>query len=381
MKKLAIVILNWNGADMMRQYLPSVLENSVGDVIVADNASTDGSVRMLLKEFPQVPVVVLEQNFGFAEGYDRALAQLDDYEYFLLLNSDVEIRQKEWDRPLIEYMDGHPECAACQPKLLKLQTQTLPSPSLEGGGSVSANDDTNEQGNHSLPAGRVRGGSAGCSLFEYAGAAGGYLDKYGYPFCRGRVFDTIEPDEGQYDDIAPLLWGTGAALMVRASDWQASGGLDSRFFAHMEEIDLCWRLRTMGRDIVCIPSSTAYHLGGATLNQGNPRKTFLNFRNNLLMLYKNLPDHELKQVMRVRRLLDYLAALQFLLKGDTKNFSAVFKARRAFAKMRPDFEKDRRHIQQLRQNERVPERVNFSLLWQYYVKGKKKFSELTVDSL
>ena len=167
MKKLAIVILNWNGADMMRQYLPSVLENSVGDVIVADNASTDGSVRMLLKEFPQVPVVVLEQNFGFAEGYDRALAQLDDYEYFLLLNSDVEIRQKEWDRPLIEYMDGHPECAACQPKLLKLQTQTLPSPSLEGGGSVSANDDTNEQGNHSLPVGRVRGGSEGSAAWTH----------------------------------------------------------------------------------------------------------------------------------------------------------------------------------------------------------------------
>ena len=193
--------------------------------------------------------------------------------------------------------------------------------------------------------------------------------------------DTVEKDEGQYDDIVPLLWGTGAALMVRASDWRESGGLDARFFAHMEEIDLCWRLRTMGKSIVCISESKAYHLGGATLNQGNPRKTFLNFRNNLLMLYKNLPDAELKSVMRTRRFLDYLAALQFLLKGDTKNFSAVFKARHAFYDLLPDFEKDRRHIQQLRKNERVPERVNFSLLWQYYVKGKKKFSELTVDSL
>ena len=342
MKKLAIVILNWNGAKMLRRYLPTVLENSVGDVIVADNASTDGSVSMLLQEFPQVQNIVLEQNFGFADGYNRALAQLSGYEYYLLLNSDVEIRQKDWNVPMIQYMDTHPECAACQPKLLALREKN---------------------------AQRV-------GWFEYAGAAGGYLDKYGYPFCRGRVFSTVEPDEGQYDDIVPLLWGTGAALMVRASDWQASGGLDSRFFAHMEEIDLCWRLRTMGRDIVCIPSSTAYHLGGATLNQGNPRKTFLNFRNNLLMLYKNLPDHELKQVMRVRRLLDYLAALQFLLKGDTKNFAAVFKARRAFAKMRPDFEKDRRHIQQLRKNERVPQRVEFSLLWQYYVKGKKTFKKL-----
>ena len=347
MKKLAIVILNWNGADMMRQYLPTVLKNSVGDVIVADNASTDGSVQMLQQEFPEVPVIVLEENFGFAEGY-----QLPDYEYYLLLNSDVEIRQKEWDAPLLKYMDAHPNCAACQPKLLSLRQPSTVNCQLST-----------------------------VNWFEYAGAAGGFLDKYGYPFCRGRVFDTIEPDEGQYDDIVPLLWGTGAALMVRASDWRESGGLDARFFAHMEEIDLCWRLRTMGKSIVCISESKAYHLGGATLNQGNPRKTFLNFRNNLLMLYKNLPDAELKSVMRTRRFLDYLAALQFLLKGDTKNFSAVFKARRAFAKMRPDFEKDRRHIQQLRKNERVPERVNFSLLWQYYVKGKKKFSELTVDSL
>ena len=342
MNRLAIVILNWNGVEMMRQYLPTVLKNSVGNVIVADNASTDGSVEMLLKEFPDVPLVVLEQNFGFAEGYNRALAQLPDYEYYLLLNSDVEIRQKEWDAPMIQYMDEHPECAACQPKLLALREKN---------------------------AQRV-------GWFEYAGAAGGYLDKYGYPFCRGRVLNTVEKDEGQYDETVPLLWGTGAALMVRAADWRESGGLDSRFFAHMEEIDLCWRLRTMGKNIVCIAQSQAYHLGGATLNQGNPRKTFLNFRNNLLMLYKNLPDKELKSVMRVRCFLDYLAAFQFLLKGDTKNCAAVFKARRAFANMRPDFDKDRRHIQQLRKNERVPERVDFLLLWQYYVKRKKTFMEL-----
>ena len=337
MNRLAIVILNWNGAKMMRQYLPSLIANSVGEVIVADNASTDGSVRMLLDEFPEVPVVVLEQNFGFAEGYNRALSQLPDYEYYLLLNSDVEVRQKDWDAPLVKYMDGHPECAACQPKLLSLREP---------------------------------------EMFEYAGAAGGYLDKYGYPFCRGRVMDTVERDEGQYDEVVPLLWGTGAALLVRASDWRESGGLDGRFFAHMEEIDLCWRLRTMGKSIVCIAESRAYHLGGATLNQGNPRKTFLNFRNNLLMLYKNLPDCELKSVMRVRCFLDYLAAFQFLVKGSYRNCTAIFKARRAFAEMRPDFEKDRRHIQQIRKNERVPERVDFSLLWQYYVKGQKTFRAL-----
>lgn len=337
MKKLAIVILNWNGIDMMRKYLPTVVENSVGEVVVADNASTDGSVRMLLNEFPDVPVVVLEQNFGFAEGYNRALEQLPDYEYYLLLNSDVEIRQKDWDRPLIEYMDAHSDCAACQPKLRSLREP---------------------------------------EMFEYAGAAGGFLDQYGYPFCRGRMMSTVEKDTGQYDEVADLLWGTGAALMVRAADWQASGGLDGRFFAHMEEIDLCWRLRTMGKRVVCVPQSTAYHLGGATLSQGNPRKTFLNFRNNLLMLYKNLPNGELNGVMRMRRFLDYLAALQFMLKGDMKNCAAVLKARRAFSKMRPDFEKDRRRIQQLRRNERVPERVEFSLLWQYYVKGRKTFSAL-----
>ncbi|MEE0520937.1 MAG: glycosyltransferase family 2 protein [Bacteroidaceae bacterium] len=337
MRKLAIVILNWNGAKMLRQYLPTVLENSVGDVIVADNASIDGSVSMLLTEFPQVRNIILEQNFGFAEGYNRALAQLSGYEYFLLLNSDVEIRQQRWDEPMIRYMDAHPECAACQPKLLSL---------LEP------------------------------DCFEYAGGAGGYMDKYGYPFCRGRVLGTIERDEGQYDDIIPLMWATGAALMVRASDWRESGGLDARFFAHMEEIDLCWRLRTMGKSIVCVSDSVAYHLGGATLNQGNPRKTFLNFRNNLLMLYKNLPDDELKHVMRVRTVLDFIAAIQFLVKLDFQNFMAVFRARKEFGEIKNDYDRDRRHVQQLRVNERVPQRMEFLLLWEYYAKGKHTFKEL-----
>lgn len=337
MRKLAIVILNWNGAKMLRQYLPTVLENSVGDVIVADNASIDGSVSMLLTEFPQVRNIILEQNFGFAEGYNRALAQLSGYEYFLLLNSDVEIRQQRWDEPMIRYMDAHPECAACQPKLLSL---------LEP------------------------------DCFEYAGGAGGYMDKYGYPFCRGRVLGTIERDEGQYDDIIPLMWATGAALMVRASDWRESGGLDARFFAHMEEIDLCWRIRTMGKSIVCVSDSVAYHLGGATLNQGNPRKTFLNFRNNLLMLYKNLPDDELKHVMRVRTVLDFIAAIQFLVKLDFQNFMAVFRARKEFGEIKDDYDRDRRHVQQLRVNERVPQRMEFLLLWEYYAKGKHTFKEL-----
>ena len=368
MKKLAIVILNWNGAEMMRQYLPSVLANSVGDVIVADNASSDGSVPMLMKEFPDVPLIKFNQNYGFAGGYNKAFAQLPDYEYYLLLNSDVEIRQKDWDAPMLKYMDEHSDCAACQPKLLalcpphtvKCQMSTLNSQLSTLNSQLST----------------VNSQLSTLNYYEYAGAAGGFLDKYGYPFCRGRVMDTIEQDKGQYDEIIPLMWATGAALMVRAYDWRASGGLDDRFFAHMEEIDLCWRLRTMGRNIVCIPQSQAYHLGGGSLNQGNPRKTFLNFRNNLVMLYKNLPDNELDSVMRMRWFLDYLAALHFLLKGDPKNAHATYKARHAFNKIRKDLLADRARIAKLRKMDRVPERTDFSLLWQYYVKGKKTFAEL-----
>ncbi len=352
MKKLAIVILNWNGAEMMRQYLPSVLKNSVGDVMVADNASSDGSVPMLMREFPDVPLIRFNQNYGFAGGYNKVFTQLIDYEYYLLLNSDVEIRQKDWDAPLIQYMDTHPECAACQPKLLALKT---PAPLKE------------KSDNAQLPT---------LNYFEYAGAAGGFLDKYGYPFCRGRVLDTIEQDEGQYDEMVPLMWATGAALMVRASDWRECGGLDARFFAHMEEIDLCWRLRTMGKNIVCVPQSQAYHLGGGSLNQGNPQKTFLNFRNNLMMLYKNLPDQELGHVMCIRWFLDYIAALRFFFGGDYNNFHAIYKARHAFNKVRRELRADRDHIAKLRKVDRVSERTNFSILWQYYVKGRKTFSAL-----
>jgi GT2 family glycosyltransferase len=261
-----------------------------------------------------------------------------DSEYYLLLNSDVEIRQEGWLAPMVKYMDEHPDCAVCQPKLMALR-----------------NPDE----------------------FEYAGAAGGFLDKYGYPFCRGRIFGVVEKDRGQYDECVPLLWATGAALMVRSNDYWEAGGLDGRFFAHMEEIDLCWRLRTMGRAIVCIAESTAYHLGGATLNQGNPRKTFLNFRNNLLMLYKNLPEDELKSVMCMRWWLDMLAAMQFLAKFDFANFKAVLRANREFRRMKPDFEADRQlNLSRRKIKGRVPERCDFSILWQYYAKGKKTYQEL-----
>ncbi|MBO4665149.1 MAG: glycosyltransferase family 2 protein [Bacteroidaceae bacterium] len=362
MHKVAIVILNWNGSAMMRKYLPSVIENSYGDVIVADNASTDDSIEMLKTDFPSVRTIILDDNYGFAGGYNKALAQLPEYEYYVLLNSDVRITQKDWDKVLTDYMDAHPECAACQPKLLDLKVLE----SYEGGNHSDSNNTPATAEGEKM------------EYFEYAGASGGFLDQYGYPFCRGRILGTVEEDKGQYDDVCSVLWATGAALLVRASDWRESGGLDERFFAHMEEIDLCWRLRTMGKDIVCIPQSTAYHLGGATLNQGNPRKTFLNFRNNLLMLYKNLPQEELHNVMFVRAILDYVAALQFLAKFDLGNFKAVFKARRSFYKMKSTYKPIRKALLQKRKTGHVPERYDISIIWQYYAKGAKTFDKLNL---
>ena len=378
MRKLAIVILNWNGCEMMKKYLPSVIGKSAGDVIVADNASTDNSIEMLSQTFPDVRTIRLDKNYGFAEGYNQALAQLPNYEYYLLLNSDVEIRQQGWDKVLTDYMDAHPDCAACQPKLLDLQRLEEEERKQEH----HKQDDASKGKKTENASERLKKDCApeesktAHIYFEYAGCAGGFLDKYGYPFCRGRILNTVEEDKGQYDDIRTVMWATGAALLCRATDWRASGGLDGRFFAHMEEIDLCWRLRTMGKDIVCVPGSTAYHLGGATLNQGNPRKTFLNFRNNLLMLYKNLPENELHTTMHIRTLLDYLAALQFLLKGDLANMRAVIRARSAFNRMKKDYKTVRQSIQTSRTIAKVPERMDISILWQYYVKGRHTFNAL-----
>jgi len=338
MDKVAIVILNWNGREMLSQYLPSVIRYSRDEatVYVADNASTDGSMDMLRERFPEVKLISLERNWGFADGYNKALKQIEAT-YYLLLNSDIEVTH-HWLTPLTEYMDSHADVAACQPKLLSIFNR---------------------------------------GAFEYAGASGGYLDKFGYPFCRGRIFDTVEEDNGQYDFQTDLLWATGAALMIRSDDYWSVGGLDGRFFAHNEEIDLCWRLRIRGRRIVCVPDSYVYHVGGGTLPKANPMKTFLNFRNNLTMLYKCLPDEELASVMRWRWWLDYLAAWEMLiLKRNVGDFKAVYRARRAFKRWRKDFEADRREIQASRKQKKIPERREFSLLWQYYVKGRKQFSTL-----
>lgn len=337
--KVAVVILNWNGEKMLAKYLPTLLQHlqeSV-EVFVADNASTDGSVALLKEKFPTVKRILLDKNWGFAEGYNQALRQINAT-YYILLNSDIEV-SSGWLSPLITWMDAHPETAACQPKLLSIRQR---------------------------------------DYFEYAGACGGFIDKYGYPFCRGRVFDVVEKDEGQYDEVCPILWATGACLMIRATDYWKVGGLDGRFFAHNEEIDLCWRLRAMGREIYCVPESKVYHVGGGTLPKNNPMKTYLNFRNNLTMLYKNLEADELQHVMRVRWWLDYVAAFKMLiLDGHWGDFKAVFKARKAFRKWKKDFDGDRQYLQQHRSVSNHQLLSPYSVLWQYYGKGRHHFSELT----
>ena len=342
MKKVAIVILNWNGAKMLNEYLPGVLRYShdEADVYVADNASTDNSIELLKSRFPQCHLIELDRNWGFADGYNKALEQIEA-EYYVLLNSDIEVTH-HWLTPMIEYMDTHAEVAACQPKLLSIFDR---------------------------------------DRFEYAGASGGYLDRYGYPFCRGRIFETVENDNGQYDTPTPVLWATGAALFIRAHIYKEVGGLDGRFFAHNEEIDLCWRLCIKGYKIMCLPESEIYHVGGGTLPKSNPMKTFLNFRNNLTMLYKCLPEEELSHVMRMRWWLDYLAAWEMLLlKHNWGDFVAVYKARRAFKKWKKDFEADRKAIQASRKKATEEGRFGFALLWQYYVKGHKTFDQLPTNT-
>lgn len=337
-KKVSVIILNWNGAALMERFLPSVVRYSPeewAEVIVADNGSTDRSLEVLADKFPSVRVIRLGQNYGFAEGYNRALQQINT-PYAVLLNSDVEVTPGWLEAPL-RLLEASPEIAGVQPKLLAERER--------------------EQ-------------------FEYAGAAGGFMDKYGYPFCRGRIFQEIEVDRGQYDTETDILWATGACLFVRTEVYRAVGGLDAKFFAHQEEIDMCWRMRARGYRLVCTPESVVYHVGGGTLNAESPRKTFLNFRNNLLMLYKNLPEKELQRVMRLRFWLDYLAAFKFLLEGHPANARAVWEARRAFHRLVPEYREQRIVNQQLATVREIPELKSFSLLWQFYVRGKKHYGQL-----
>lgn len=336
MKQTAVVILNYNGAGMLRRFLPSVIEYSPeASIYVADNGSSDESCDVVRNEFPAVKLMVLDHNYGFAEGYNRALAQVDE-EYAVLLNSDVEVT-RGWLSPMTQFLDSNPEVAACQPKLLSFKQK---------------------------------------DFFEYAGAAGGFIDKWGYTFCRGRIFNTVEIDSGQYDDTTDVFWATGAALMIRNEVYKNNGGLDGRFFAHMEEIDLCWRLRSRGYRIACVPQSHVYHVGGATLKKENPQKTYLNFRNNLLMIYKNAPDCQLKKIMLFRKVFDNVAALKFLASGDYAAFKAVRKARRDFKAMRSGYDKARAENMKLAVTTRIPEVLKSSILNKYYLGFKHTYSSL-----
>lgn len=337
-KKVAIVILNWNGAKLLEEFLPSVIEHSPSDmseIVVADNGSTDNSLAMLQEHFPSVRIIPLDRNYGFAEGYNKAIHEIDN-EYVVLLNSDVEVTPGWLDAPL-SALEADPTIAAAQPKILSWHNR---------------------------------------DHFEYAGAAGGYMDIYGYPYCRGRVLHVVEKDHGQYDTTADILWATGACLFVRTDIYKEVGGLDAEFFAHQEEVDMCWRLRSRGYRLVCTPQSVVYHVGGATLKAESPRKTFLNFRNNLLMIYKNLPERDLKRVMRARFFLDYIAAAKFLLCGHARNAKAVYDARKTFHKMRPEYAARRKENLALTTFADIPELMRRSLILSFYLKGKKTFTQL-----
>lgn len=336
MDKTAIVILNWNGAPMLHRYLPLVLLHSDGmPVVVADNGSSDQSIQLLKEEFPSVRIIQFEQNYGFARGYNEALRQIEAT-YYLLLNSDVRTTEG-WLTPLLEYMDSHPQCAACQPKLRC---------------------------------------DWAVDFLEYAGACGGFIDRLGYPYCRGRVFSTVEKDEGQYDNIAQVAWASGAALLVRSNVYWEVGGLDERFFAHQEEIDLCWRMRSRGWDIACVPQSTIYHLGGGTLPQDSPWKTYLNFRNNLFLLYKNLPTEDLFSVFLLRLPLDALAALRFLLQGHWGSFCAVWKGWYSFLRDKQMETPQRKENLAKVSPSATPVRSRCSILWEYYLRGRKTYSTI-----
>ncbi len=340
MHRTAIVILNWNGKGYLEKFLPSVIAFSSHNarVIVADNASSDDSVPFLRKQFPQVEIIQLEKNFGFTGGYNRAL-ELVEAEYFVLLNSDVEVTEG-WLDPLEKFMDEYPQAAACQPKIKSFADR---------------------------------------HLFEHAGACGGFIDFLGYPFCRGRIYNTLEADQGQYEKPMQVFWATGACLMIRSAAFREAEGFDERFFAHMEEIDLCWRLQQSGKEIFVIPSSTVFHVGGGTLPKSNPRKTFYNFRNNLMMLFKNLPGHRLIWLIPVRLVLDGLAGIKFFFDGDRHDTFAVIKAHFAFYRFVLTHAGARIHRQRRVKVHPSKGIYHKSIAVEYYLRKKQYFKELDTE--
>ncbi len=344
--RTAVVILNWNTRDYLGRFLPPLLDSLQGldaGVVVADNASTDGSRELLAERFPQVRTILLNDNYGFTGGYNRAFAQLDEPEYLVLLNSDIEV-PAGWLEPLVAWMDAHPDYAACGPKLHAL-----------------------------VPEGN---GFRRTDRFEYAGAAGGLLDRYGFPFCRGRVLKRTERDEGQYDLPKDALWVSGACLLVRARCWQELGGLDERFFAHMEEIDLCWRAWLAGWRVGVVPQSCVYHLGGGTLVPASPFKLKLNFRNGLLLLENNLPatvgSRRARGRIRMRKILDCAAAIVYLLSGKTENARAVLDAHLEYRELRQLSPGTKTVPSVPAETGKIPLR-NICILLQAALRGKKVF--------
>jgi GT2 family glycosyltransferase len=327
--KIAVVILNWNGTKLLEQFLPSIVKYSPeAEIYVADNASTDDSVAFVKANFPTVKIVVNQSNFGFAQGYNEALQRVDA-DFYALVNSDIEVTEN-WLRPIIETFENEPKTAIIQPKILDYKRK---------------------------------------EYFEYAGAAGGFMDKYGYMFCRGRIFETLEKDLGQYDDNCEIFWASGACFFIRSAIYKELKGFDADFFAHQEEIDLCWRAFNKGHIIKYNSQSVVYHVGGATLQQGNPMKTFLNFRNSLLMMVKNLPKNQLFPVLFLRLVLDGVAGIQFLFQGKFKHLWAILKAHFAFYSLASMNCKKRDSFQSGNYYKTK------SIIFQYYVKGGKVFEK------
>lgn len=335
MDAAAVIILNYNGAHFLEQFLPSVTQHSPGHrIIVADNASTDDSLAFLARTYPQIEVMAFDQNYGFAEGYNRALADIDN-RYSILLNSDVEVTT-DWIEPVLELMESDERIVAAQPKVKAYHRK---------------------------------------DYFEHAGAAGGYIDLLGYPFCRGRIFDDTEPDTGQYDDAVPVFWATGACFFARTEVFRRLGGFDPLFHAHMEEIDLCWRMQAADLKVYCQPRSVIYHVGGGTMPVTNPRKTYLNFRNSTGMLYKNTPARQLWGKVSLKILLDTVAAVRFYAQGKSQDGRAVFSALRDFAKDGKRWQESRRKVPK-KMGKKPGLMMPQLLVIERYRKGKKEFSRL-----
>jgi len=333
MDKIAIVILNWNGQHFLERFLPSVLSHSQeATVYVADNGSTDNSIDFIKGKYPQVKIIELPENNGFCQGYNKALLQVQA-EYYVILNSDIEV-SANWLSAPITLLDNDINIAACQPKIKSYNNK---------------------------------------ELFEHAGAAGGFIDFLGFPFCRGRIFLDVEKDHTQYDDNIDIFWATGAALIIRAQAFKSAGGFDPDFFAHMEEIDLCWRLKNQGYRIAYCGKSEVYHVGGGTLPPSNPKKTFLNFRNGLALLLKNLPLRLLFPLIFIRMLLDAAAALQFLLKGFPKDAFAIFLAHMSFYRYSLTWYRRRNIIPKALPSQMIKQ----SIVWRYFVLKQKTFDEVT----